>query len=100
MKSSDQRYMVRLSLYRELNIVIDRCGEYRLSSREQGEKSNRMKITKLPDYQLQNHTISVPHKSCKCTTPCNFIFPSTTTNDVIFFFSIAARAVIANSPGA
>src|SRR5580658_5427776 len=46
------------------------------------------------------YTNSVVHKSCKCTIPSSFPRASTTISDVIFFSSIKASAVAANSPAA
>ncbi len=55
-------------------------------------------ITQSHNYPIQ--TSSVVHRSCRCTIPSNFPPASTTISDVIFFSSITASAVAANSPAA
>ena len=46
------------------------------------------------------YTSSVVHKSCRCTMPSSFPTESTTISEVIFFSSIKAKAVAANSEAA
>src|SRR5258708_348708 len=48
----------------------------------------------------RRYTNSVLHRSCRCTIPLSFPPPSTTISDVIFFSSIRASSVAANSPAA
>src|SRR5258708_23215304 len=46
------------------------------------------------------YTNSVLQRSCRCTMPSSIPLPSTTIKEVIFFSSISARALAANSPAA
>src|SRR5579863_650834 len=57
----------------------------------------RIGIVVIHGKGLTPYTNSVVHRSCRWTTPSSWLLPSTTISDVIFFSSMSASAVAANS---